>query len=91
MQAQGDDMRRGRIYPWTRMPRSLDKDTPFGRAFQRREERDRVKAYPAGPQTRRSLGTQSRDRRADQDKGEQEGRVPRLEGPQGNNLISLGE
>jgi len=34
----------------------LDKDTPFGRAFQRREERDRVKAYPAGPQTRRSLG-----------------------------------
>jgi hypothetical protein len=39
MQLQGDDMRRGRIYPWTRMPRSLDKDTPFGRAFQRREER----------------------------------------------------
>ena len=26
MQARGD------IYPWTRMPRSLDKDTPFGRA-----------------------------------------------------------
>lgn len=30
---QGRAMRaRGDIYPWTRMPRSLDKDTPFGRA-----------------------------------------------------------
>jgi len=88
MQLQGDDMRRGRIYPWTRMPVPW---TRIPRSVERREERDRVKAYPAGPQTRRSLGTQSRDRRADQDKGEQEGRVPRLEGPQGNNLISLGE
>ena len=32
-------------------------------------------------------GTQSRDRGADQDQGEQEGCVPRLKGPQGGSLI----
>jgi DNA-binding protein HU-beta len=27
MQLQGDDMRRGRIYPWTRIPRSVERSS----------------------------------------------------------------
>ncbi len=42
----------------------------------------------AGAQACRTHGPQPRDRRADQDQGEQEGRVPRRQGTQGSGLKS---
>ena len=46
--------------------------------------------HPASAQARRSHGPQSRDRRTDQDQGEQEGRLPRGEGTQGSRLSNIG-
>ena len=51
-----------------------------------RADPDRWSGHPAGAQARRPHGPQSGDRRGHQDQGQQEGRVPRRQGPQDGDL-----